>query len=133
MPRDADADATEPDRVEVVPLAEEQLQVHKTARQTGRVIVETHVRERTEVIDEPLLREEVDVRRVPVGRVVDTAPPVREEGDTTIIPVIEERLVVRTELVLKEELHVTRRRTAVRTPREVTLRYEEAEVRREPE
>ncbi len=43
---------------------------------------------------------------MPVGRVVDEAPAARAEGDTTIIPVVEERLVVVKQLFLVEEIHV---------------------------
>ena len=41
-----------------------------------------------------------------VGRVVDEAPAARAEGDTTIIPVIEERLIVVKQLVLSEEVNI---------------------------
>jgi len=41
--------------------------------------------------------------------VVETAPEIRTEGDVTIVPVLEEVLVVEKRLVLKEELHIRRR------------------------
>lgn len=42
------------------------------------------------------------------------APEIRTEGDVTIVPVLEEVLVVEKRLVLKEELHI-RRRVAAET------------------
>ncbi len=34
------------------------------------------------------------VERVAIGRVVDEVPPVRQVGDVTILPVVEEEIVV---------------------------------------
>jgi stress response protein YsnF len=44
-----------------------------------------------------------------MGRMVETAPEIRTESDVTILPVVEEVLVVEKRLVLKEELHIRRR------------------------
>ncbi len=113
-----------------VPVVEERLNVSKRVRETGRVRITKHVETRQEIVDEPLLREEVEVERVPVDRYVDAPVPVRSEGDTTIVPVLEEVLVVEKRLLLKEELHITKRRTERRQPQDVTLRSERVEVER---
>ncbi len=115
---------------EVVPLVEEELVVGKRAVESGKVRVTTRVHEREEVVDEPLLREEIDVRRVPVGRVIERPLEIRTDGDTTIIPVYEEVLVVEKKLMLKEEIYLTRRQTHHRDAQRVTLRSEEAVVER---
>ncbi len=60
-----------------------------------------------------LLREEVDIHRVPVNEYVDVAPPIRYEDDRIIIPVVEEVLLVEKRLLVKEEVVVTKRRTQV--------------------
>jgi uncharacterized protein (TIGR02271 family) len=114
----------------VIPLAREQLAVGKRKVQTGGVRVSTHVREHEEVVDVPLEREEVDVERVEVGRVVEVVPEVRREGDTLIVPLVEEVLVVEKRLVLREEVRVTTRRSQTHQPQRVTLRSEEAEIER---
>lgn len=114
----------------VVPVIAEELRVERRAVETGRVRLNKVVREREEVVDEPLLREEVHVERVPVNRVVEGEVQVRHEGDTMIIPVLEEVLVVEKRLMLKEELRVTRRRVEERRPQTVTLRSEEVTVER---
>ena len=70
------------------------------------------------------------IRRVPVNRVVDVAPKARREGDTMIIPVVEEELVITKRLVLKEEIHLITHRTKDRSVQEVELNRESAEIRR---
>lgn len=114
----------------VLPVIEEQLDVQKRRVETGRVRVHKLVREREELIDEPLLREVVEVERVPVNQVVDAAVPVRQEGDTLIIPVVEEVLVVEKRLMLTEEVRIIRRQVTDRQPQHVTLRREEVQIER---
>jgi stress response protein YsnF len=55
---------------------------------------------------------------------------VREEDGVLIVPVLEERLVVTTELILKEEIRITKkdRTEIVREP--VRLRSERVEIER---
>jgi uncharacterized protein (TIGR02271 family) len=88
------------------------------------------VHEREEIIDEPLRQERVAIERVPINRAVDHAPTVRREGDTLVIPILEEVLVVEKRLMLKEELRVTLQQTDRRQPQSVTLRREEAVIER---
>lgn len=85
---------------------EETVRIDKHARETGAVRVRTIVEEEPVELHETLARETAEVERVPVGRVVEVAPEPRREGDTLVIPVIEERLLVRKELVLVEEVRV---------------------------
>jgi uncharacterized protein (TIGR02271 family) len=109
----------------VVPVLEEELQVGRREVEAGRVRFTKRVLEDEVVVDDPVVREEVEVVRVAVGRQVDAPPPAREEGDTLIIPVLEEVLVVEKRLVLVEELHVRKRRVEERRPQSFTLRKEE--------
>ncbi|WP_460839515.1 YsnF/AvaK domain-containing protein [Noviherbaspirillum agri] len=115
------------------PVMEEELQVGKRTVDTGRgVRIHKTVSERQQVVDEPLLREELVVEHVPVGRVVaDTDPPqTRYEGNTLVVPVLEEVLVVQKQLLLKEELRITRQQHREATPRTVSLRAEEVTLER---
>jgi stress response protein YsnF len=57
-------------------------------------------------------------------------PPIRIEGDVTIYPVVEEVLVVERRLVLREEVHVTRRRRVEHVGEDVPVRRTEARVER---
>jgi uncharacterized protein (TIGR02271 family) len=113
-----------------IPVIEETVRVHKQEELTGRVRVSKHVHEREETIDEPLLHEEVQVERIPVGRWIDGPVEARYEGDTLIIPLLEEVMVVEKRLRLKEELRITRHRTEVRHPQSIVLRSEEAIIER---
>jgi len=118
----------------ILSVAAEEIEVHKVPVTTGIVRVSKVVHERQEVVDEPLLREEVTVERKPVGYEVEVAPPIRYEGATMIIPVVEEVLVVEKRLMLKEELHITRHKGTVHQPQEATVRSEEVIVeRRKPD
>ncbi len=114
----------------VVPVLEETLAVQKRVVPTGVVRVHKTVREREEVVDEPLMREQVDVERVAINQVVQAAPEVRREGDVLIIPVLEEVLVVEKRLLLKEEIRITMRKGEFHEPQSVTLRTEEISIQR---
>lgn len=115
-----------------IPVIAEELQVGKRVVETGRVRVRKVVHQREAVVDEPLFRDDVQVERVAINQQINMLPDVRREGDTVIIPVVEEILVVEKRLVLKEELHVTRRRTTVRDQQTVPLLSEELIVERLP-
>jgi uncharacterized protein (TIGR02271 family) len=116
--------------VAVVPVMEEELRVGKRVVETGRVRVTKHVHEREEIVDEPLMREEYDVERVPIDEFVDEPVGPRHEGETLIVPVLEEVLVVEKRLVVREELRITRRMTEERRPQRVKLLSEEVSVER---
>jgi len=114
----------------VVPVLAEALDVQTRRVETGRVRLHKTVQTREVLVDEPLLREEVAIERVPVNRVVEGPIPVRYEGDTMIVSVLEEVLVVETRLRLTEELRITRRRTETHRPVTVTVRREDVTVER---
>ena len=111
-------------------LAAEELSVAKATSETGRVRVSTHTHEREVLVDENLARETVEIETIPVGLRIHAVPEVRHEGDTTIIPVVEEILFLEKRLMLKEEIHIRRVRTTERFQEKVTLRHQEAVVSR---
>jgi uncharacterized protein (TIGR02271 family) len=114
----------------IFPVIVEEMDIQKRRAETGRVRISKLVHERKELVDEPLMREEVTIERVGINRVVDGPRPARYEGGTLIIPVLEEVLVVEKRLMLKEELYITLRRVETHNPQHVTLRREEAIVER---
>ena len=116
----------------VIPLHEEELSVSKRQVVTGRVRVETVTREHEQLVDTQLARERVEVERIAIGTPIDAIPAVRQDGDTTIIPVVEEVLVVERRLVLKEEIHIHRVRTTEQHQERVTRRRQEAVITRLP-
>lgn len=116
------------DREEVVPLHEETASIGKRRIERGRVRVTTKVTEHEEIVRQELEREDVEVVRVPMNRAVDARPDIRQDGTTTIIPVVEEVLVVERRLVLREEIHLRKTKRIVQAEQPITLRSEDAIV-----
>jgi stress response protein YsnF len=69
---------------------------------------------------------------VPIGREIEAMPTSRQEGDTTIVPVVEEVIVTRRKLVLKEEVHLRLVRSTEQHRESVILRRQEAVIERLP-
>lgn len=127
LPRHESTDAqAEPEKL-TIPVIEEALEVRKHVVEHG-VRITKNVQEHEEIVDEPAFHEEVKIDRVLVNRVVTDPVPIRHEGDTLIIPLLEEVVVVEKRLVLREELHITRRRSERRNPQRVTLRREDVNI-----
>jgi uncharacterized protein (TIGR02271 family) len=121
--------ANSTDDLKLTLLAEE-LTVEKEAIETGRVRVSKQTHAREVAVDEELLRENAEIETIPIGRQIFEMPSVRHEGDTTIVPIVEEILHTERRLILKEEVRITRRRTTEQFHDRVTLRYQEAVVTR---
>jgi len=123
--------ASEPsDRVLVVPVVQEQARVEVRTVDAGGVRIHKTVNEQTHTIDEPLLHDAVAVRHVPVDRIVplSEAPSARQEGDTLIVPVLEEILVVEKRCRIKEEIHITRSQAKEQHVETVVLRSEDVTI-----
>lgn len=114
-----------------IPLVEERLVTSKRVVETGRVRVQTVVEERETLVREQLGRTSVEVERVPVNIEVEEVPPVREEGEVMVIPVVEEVVVVQKKLVVTEEIRIRRRRSTEEFSQPVTLRAQRVVVERE--
>lgn len=117
---------------DIITLVEERATLSKRVVETGvvRVRTETETVEHVETAD--LGVETVQVERRPVNAWVDAMPPLREEGDVTILPVVEERLVVEKRLFVTEEIHIRRVRSTEKVELPVTLRRQIAVVERLP-
>jgi len=114
----------------VVPIVEERLSVQKQLRETGVVEIRKTVHEHTETVNPALASQEVEIERIPINRVVEQPIPIRYEGDTMIISLLEEVFVVEKRLVLREEVHVKQLHKEVFDPQEVLLREERVEITR---
>jgi uncharacterized protein (TIGR02271 family) len=113
-----------------IPIVEEEAHVDKRVVETGRVRVSSRTHAFEETVSADLDREEVEVTRVPVDRVVDRVPDMRTEGDLTIIPVVEEVAFVEARLVLREEIHIRKTVTTRHVEEPVALRRQEVTVER---
>jgi uncharacterized protein (TIGR02271 family) len=116
--------------VAAIPLVEERVSVIKREVETGRYRIRVSVEERQENVPVELSHDEVEIERVPVNRAVSQLPSVRLEGSTTIIPVVEEVVVVEKKLVLVEEIHVRRKSSTQTEHIPVTIRAEQADIDR---
>ncbi len=114
----------------IVPVIREELEVHKELRRTGTVRILKTIRELDELVTESLASEAVDVERVPMDLLVEAPPPIRTEGNVTIVPVVKEVLVVTKQLRVVEELRITKRQSISDYRENVTLRAEEVVVER---
>lgn len=121
----------DPTRPQTIPVVEEELKIGKREVETGRVRIRTVTREHEQAIDQALASVAVDVERVAIDREVHETPEVYDDGETLVIPVVEERLVVEKRLFLREEIHIRRRRTESRHQENVTLRSQDVIVERE--
>jgi hypothetical protein len=92
---------------------------HNTEEQVMQTMADNNAQPIT--FSDPLFTENVHVENVAVNRIVDGPVQVRQEGDVTIIPVIEEVITIQKRLLLKEEIRITRSRTEVREPRRLVL------------
>jgi uncharacterized protein (TIGR02271 family) len=110
----------------VMTVIEERLDVSKRLVESGGAVrLRKIVHEEIVTVDQPLTTEVVEVERIAMDRPVDEVVAVRYEGDVMIVPVVEERLVTRKQLVLVAELRVTRRLRPQQASQEVTVRREE--------
>ena len=123
----ADAASSEPMRIA---LMEEQLHITTRPVETGQVTLIKTVHETDETVTVPLLREEYNVERRAINQYVDELPITRQEGQTTIYPVVKEVLVVQKRLLLVEEIRVTHQQTQVEETQTVRLRREDLTVER---
>jgi stress response protein YsnF len=117
----------------VLPLVREELAVGVEQVDTGRgVRIHKGVTEQAHPVAHTLRRDSVDVKRVPVDRIVPPSevPGTRQEGNVTIIPVLEEVLVVEKRVRIKEELHITRTVHEHTVSDQVVLRSEDVTIER---
>lgn len=121
------------DKITIIPVIEERVQVGKKVVESGKVHISKSVSEQIESISIPVNHEEVQVERVAVNQYIEShPPPVRHEGDTMIIPVLQEVLVVEKRLLLVEELHITKKQVQTEEVRDIKLRKEEVHITRTP-
>ena len=113
-----------------VPVIEEELVTGTRAVKTGSVRVRKEVEQIRKTVEMPAIRDVVDVSRVPVNRIITSMPDLRQEGEILIIPVVEEEIIVQKRLVLKEEIHIRRRRVQSHVTKSATVGREHAVVER---
>jgi len=114
----------------VVPVIEEDLVTGTREVKTGSVRVRKRVERIRKAVEMPVLKDVVRVDRVPVNRVVKTMPQTREERGVLIVPVVEEEIIISRRMVLKEEIHIVRKRVEAQGRRDVSVAREHAFIER---
>ena len=120
----------EQDNAVVVPVVREELHADAVPVVTGGVRVTKRIESHDEVVEQELRKSRVEVKRVKTDRVVDGPQQPRRQGNTLIIPVVEEVLRVEKSWVLSEEIHITEIEERETVQNTVTLMHEEAQVER---
>jgi len=119
----------------VIPLAEETIAISKRQVELGQVRVSLTTDVEQMIARETLRGRRVEVERVAVGRTLaegEAPPQTREDGETLIIPVVEEMAVVVKRLILREEVRLRFVQTEVPFEQEVDVRRQQAMVERVP-
>ena len=115
-----------------IPVIQEDLHAGKRIAETGRgVRLRKTVSEEVWRVDDLLAQQDLDIEHVPVNRWVEGEMPVRRyEGNTLIVPVLEEVLVVEKRLRIREEIRITARSHQQPVSEHVVLRREHVSVER---
>lgn len=111
-----------------LPLVGEEAIARVRETDRGKVVISKHVETFPHEAEVEIGTDRVEVERVPVNEEVDTAPEVRQEGDTLIVPVIEEVLVVTKRYRVVEEVRVRKIRDAETRTLTEDLRREVVDV-----
>ncbi len=90
----------------VLPVVEERAKVATREVDKGGVRVSTEVVTDDETVETELHDQTAELERVRVDRVVEERPEPRLEGDTVVVPILEERVVVTKQLVVIEEVRI---------------------------
>ena len=127
---EAGADATEREERLTLPVIEESLHVEKRTVVGGGYRLRKRVDTEVATVDELLRNYKVEIERIPINAPLgsDDIPEPRYEGDTLVIPVIEEVIVTEKRLVLTEEVRITRVHGTHRKPQQVELRREHIDI-----
>ena len=118
-----------------VTLAEERVELgtKKVVDRRVRITRATRVDEKN--ITAELTQENADIKRIAKNEVLEAQniPQIRQEGDVTIIPIIEERVEIIKHYVLTEEIHIIKKRSTERHQEIITLRSQEIIISTEDE
>ena len=116
-----------------IPLHVEELSVFRREVEKANVQIALITGTREQLVDKEVTHVRVEIERVPIGRTIEVVPSISQEGDTTIIPVVEEIVVVERRLVLKEEVRIRCVSTKEQHQETVVLRQQEALITWEEE
>jgi stress response protein YsnF len=118
------------DQEQRLEAAEERVAFGKHSEVTGTLRVNVVTRTAEQTVEGTVDTEDIDIHRVRVDRWVDGPVPPRQDGDTTILSLVEEVVVVEKRLRVFEEIHLSRKRTSRQIRQEVPVRRQEVVIDR---
>jgi stress response protein YsnF len=113
-----------------IPLLREDLAVTRQARIAEQIRVRRRVVREDRELATAVWTERIETERVPRDELVDELPRARQEGDTLVVPIVEEVPVVTMRLRLREELRIRVVREPSIDRRRVVVRRHELELER---
>ncbi len=80
----------------------------------------------------PVLHDELQIEHVAIGHIVtpQDMPATRYDGDTLVVPIVEEVLVVEKRMLLKEEVRITKKQREQYASQTVVLRSVQVAIER---
>ena len=111
-------------------VMEEQAHINKEVVENAKVRIVKKVHEEEATVDVSTRNEAVKVERFPMDKYVDAAPAIRYEGNTMIVPVVQEVVVVQKRLLLVEEVYITKGVAIEKEEKTMPLRRDEIIVER---
>lgn len=118
-----------------VSLAEERVELGTKKVFDRRVRITRSTRADEKLIEAELTHEDALIKRISINEAVSPGniPQVRQEGEVTIIPVIEERVEIVKYYVLTEEIHVIKKIRKETHQENIILRSQEINISTEDE
>ena len=117
---------------QIIPLLEEHADVGKRLVETAKVRLHRGTERFNQTVTLPLTSIGWEVERTPIGQLVADRPDIRQEGDTTVYPLVEERFVARREYFIVEEVRVRRVATTTEQTATLELQRDTLSVERQP-
>jgi uncharacterized protein (TIGR02271 family) len=117
----------------VIPIVQETARVTKRAVSRGVVRVSKVVTEVDELVDTTTTQDEIDIEHIARDVWLKKPAKARTEGDTLIVPVMEEVTIIEKRIRLVEEIYIRRRKVKKPASEKVRLRKEQIRVERKKE
>ncbi len=114
----------------IIPVFAESLDVDTATVATGGVRVVKRMVTDQQVLDHHLRTENVDVKRIPMNKVVDGPLPIIQTEDLIIIPVMQEVLKIERQWVVTEEIHVSKSARVIHFQEPVDVDHEVVSIER---
>lgn len=111
-----------------VPILEERLSAETRPVSLGELRIHKRVEETAESVAQAVTRDQLDVEHVSINRPLEAPATQRIDGDWLVLPVMEEVLVVRKQLMLKEEVRIRVRQVTEDQEVRETVRHERLEL-----